>query len=149
MASELLEELPEECCEKCRFSRYDEDCVTWYCHRYPPSLALDECVIDLLSWPAIDINEDNPSLNWCGEFQPRKAKSDETPVESLGLSVRSRNALRRNNVHTIAELCEFTAARLLDECYAIGETSLQEIRETLAKLGKALKGDPPPPTSPA
>jgi hypothetical protein len=147
MASELPDEhvdelaLPEECCQKCRFALYDPDSVYWYCHRYPPSLALDECLIDLLSWPAIEMSEDNPSMNWCGEFQPKKIPGDDVPLSSIGLSNRATNALRRNNVYTVGSLCRFTADEFLDELDGVGCSVLNEVRKKLEKIGKALKGD--------
>lgn len=73
----MNEELPEECCAKCRFYMEDEH-GQLSCHRYPPTVtpATIRDMDDGERW--IEVTYDYPATNgydWCGEFQPRK----ETP----------------------------------------------------------------------
>lgn len=74
-----------------------------------------------------------------------------TPIESLGLSVRARKSLRRDDkqdelgprIETAEQLCLRSAAELLYR-RNFGHTSLREVRDALAARGLALRGDPPP-----
>ena len=59
-------------------------------------------------------------------------------VDELELSVRSRRALGRLNVRTLEELIVKTDAELLG-CKNFGVTSLNEIKERLARLGLSLR----------
>ncbi len=59
-------------------------------------------------------------------------------VADLELSVRSRKALQRLNINTVAELASRTEDELLG-CKNFGHTSLVEIREQLATLGLGLR----------
>ncbi|MCC7351903.1 MAG: tetratricopeptide repeat protein [Phycisphaerales bacterium] len=70
---------------------------------------------------------------------------DDTPPEILGknvadleLSVRSRKALQRLNINTIAELTSRTEDELLG-CKNFGQTSLNEIKQQLSTLGIGLR----------
>jgi len=60
------------------------------------------------------------------------------PVADLELSVRSRKALQRLNVTTLGELACRTEAELL-ACKNFGQTSLNEIKQTLASFGLSLR----------
>ncbi len=61
----------------------------------------------------------------------------ETPITDFELSVRSRNCLRRMNVHTIGDLLRITEAELL--AYKnFGETSLREIKAIVCSKGLQL-----------
>jgi DNA-directed RNA polymerase subunit alpha len=59
-------------------------------------------------------------------------------VADLELSVRSRKALQRLNINTVAELAARTEAELLG-CKNFGQTSLNEIKQQLAALGMSLR----------
>ncbi len=76
--------------------------------------------------------------------RPQSPVSDIPPeilakhVNDLELSVRSRKALQRLNINTVAELVARTQDELLG-CKNFGETSLDEIKEQLAKLNVTLR----------
>jgi DNA-directed RNA polymerase alpha subunit len=84
--------------------------------------------------------------DWCGEFQPRKPVAEprnpvlDWDVDSLDLCVRSRMALARDSVKTVQQLVEMSAAQLL-RIPKFGQTSLNELRECLAKHTLRLKDD--------
>ena len=59
-------------------------------------------------------------------------------VSDLELSVRSRKALQRLNLNTVAELAARTEAELLG-CKNFGQTSLTEIKQQLGTLGLSLR----------
>lgn len=56
------------------------------------------------------------------------------PVDELELSIRSANALRKNNIVYIGDLVKMTEAELLRTPY-FGRRSLNEIKELLAPMG--------------
>ncbi len=60
------------------------------------------------------------------------------PVADLELSVRSRKALQRLNINSLAELAARTEAELLG-CKNFGQTSLNEIKQQLSTFGLALR----------
>ena len=60
------------------------------------------------------------------------------PVDDLQLSVRSRKALQKLNLHVIGELTHKTEAELLG-CKNFGVTSLNEIKKALSNLGLSLR----------
>jgi DNA-directed RNA polymerase subunit alpha len=59
-------------------------------------------------------------------------------VGDLELSVRSRKALQRLNINTVAELASRTEAELLG-CKNFGQTSFNEIKQQLASIGLGLR----------
>src|SRR5688572_12324563 len=59
-------------------------------------------------------------------------------VADLELSVRSRKALQRLNINTLAELASRTEAELLG-CKNFGQTSLNEIKQQLGSFGLGLR----------
>jgi DNA-directed RNA polymerase subunit alpha len=59
-------------------------------------------------------------------------------VADLELSVRSRKALQRLNINTLAELAGRTEDELLG-CKNFGHTSLNEIKQQLASFGLGLR----------
>jgi DNA-directed RNA polymerase subunit alpha len=59
-------------------------------------------------------------------------------VADMELSVRSRKALQRLNINTVAELASRTEAELLG-CKNFGQTSLNEIKQQLASIGLGLR----------
>jgi DNA-directed RNA polymerase subunit alpha len=59
-------------------------------------------------------------------------------VADLELSVRSRKALQRLNINTLAELSSKTEDELLG-CKNFGQTSLNEIKQQLATFGLGLR----------
>ena len=59
-------------------------------------------------------------------------------VQDLELSVRSRKALQRLNINTVAELASRTEAELLG-CKNFGQTSLNEIKQQLGSFGLGLR----------
>lgn len=61
-------------------------------------------------------------------------------LSSLNFSIRTRNALRREGVKTVNELCQYTSDQILDT-RDIGITSLHEIRQVLSTIGRSLHGD--------
>jgi len=60
------------------------------------------------------------------------------PVGDLELSVRSRKALQRLNINSVAELAARTEAELLG-CKNFGQTSLNEIKQQLGAFGMSLR----------
>lgn len=77
-----------------------------------------------------------------GRFDPALLRS----VDDLGLSVRSSNCLRAENVYLVGDLIQLTDIDLL-KTPNLGRRSLNEIKEVLAQrglvLGTQLKGWPP------
>ncbi|MBN1818678.1 MAG: DNA-directed RNA polymerase subunit alpha [Sedimentisphaerales bacterium] len=67
------------------------------------------------------------------ELQARLA----TPIESLDLTVRSRNCLENHHVETVGQLVRMTEADLL-KIRSFGKTSLREIQRKLADMGLSL-----------
>ncbi len=61
----------------------------------------------------------------------------ETPVSDFELSVRSRNCLKKMNIHTIGDLLNISEAELLSY-KNFGETSLSEIKHILGLKGLSL-----------
>ena len=59
------------------------------------------------------------------------------PIESLDLTVRSRNCLESNHIETVGQLVNMTEADLL-KIRSFGKTSLREIQRKLADLGLSL-----------
>jgi DNA-directed RNA polymerase subunit alpha len=73
------------------------------------------------------------------------ATASNVPVEVMGksvadleLSVRSRKALQRLNINSLAELASRTEDELLG-CKNFGQTSLNEIKQQLATFGMGLR----------
>ncbi len=64
------------------------------------------------------------------EQQDKQNKTLETPISDFELSVRSRNCLRKMNIHTLGDLLKINENELLSY-KNFGETSLNEIREIL------------------
>ncbi len=72
-----------------------------------------------------------------------KQKKKKVTVEELDLSTRTKNALRENNIKTVAGLLRRKEETLLNK-EGIGEKSVQEIREALGDLGLTLPGSTMP-----
>ncbi|HMR49699.1 MAG TPA: DNA-directed RNA polymerase subunit alpha [Arachnia sp.] len=70
------------------------------------------------------------------------AESLNLPVEDLELSVRSYNCLKREGIHTVGELVARSEEDLLD-IRNFGSKSIDEVKETLATLGLALRDSNP------
>ncbi|WP_108870052.1 DNA-directed RNA polymerase subunit alpha [Tessaracoccus timonensis] len=70
------------------------------------------------------------------------AESLNLPVEDLDLSVRSYNCLKREGIHTVGELVARSEEDLLD-IRNFGSKSIDEVKETLAGLGLALRDSSP------
>jgi DNA-directed RNA polymerase alpha subunit len=62
------------------------------------------------------------------------------PIEDLGLSVRSYNALKRQSVDLISDLCNCSEAELLN-LRNFGPPSINEVKDKLTKLGLSLRDD--------
>ncbi len=62
------------------------------------------------------------------------------PISELNLSVRSRNCLKYVDVKVVGDLTKYSAQELM-EIKNFGKKSLVEIRQKLAELGLALKGE--------
>jgi DNA-directed RNA polymerase subunit alpha len=71
-----------------------------------------------------------------GGFEKRNAVLD-IPVTDFELSVRSRNCLKKMNIHTLGDLLRTTEAELLSY-KNFGETSLKEIKAMLTQKGLVL-----------
>jgi Bacterial RNA polymerase, alpha chain C terminal domain len=69
------------------------------------------------------------------------------PVEELGLPLRAFNSLRREGIHTVADLCARNEADLL-AIANLGPASVKEIKQKLAERGLAL-APAGPATAPA
>jgi DNA-directed RNA polymerase subunit alpha len=77
--------------------------------------------------------------------RPTTPSAGDVPTETLGksvadleLSVRSRKALQRLNINTLAELSSRTEDELLG-CKNFGQTSLNEIKQQLGTFGMSLR----------
>ena len=64
------------------------------------------------------------------------------PVEELKLTMRSYNCLKREGIHTVSELVSRSEQDLLD-IRNFGSKSIDEVKETLAGLGLALRDSNP------
>lgn len=64
----------------------------------------------------------------------------ETPIGDLEWSVRTRNVFSRFSIRTVGQLCDRSAAELSD-FPNFGRTCLREVRERLAGMGLALRGE--------
>ncbi|MGV1005200.1 MAG: DNA-directed RNA polymerase subunit alpha [Candidatus Nanopelagicales bacterium] len=64
-----------------------------------------------------------------------------TPIESLDLTVRSFNCLKREGIHSVGELVSRSEADLMD-IRNFGQKSIDEVKAKLASLGLALKDSP-------
>ncbi len=58
-------------------------------------------------------------------------------IENFDWSARSKRAMKRLSIYTLKDLVEHTEEELLD-CQNFGETSLEEVKETLNELGLSL-----------
>lgn len=75
-----------------------------------------------------------------GHKAPEKAALlSSSPIEKLGLSLRSENCLRAEGIRTIGELLLFSENALL-KTPNLGKRSLKEIKDTLVKHGLHLLG---------
>ncbi len=72
----------------------------------------------------------------------RKSQILETPISDFELSVRSRNCLKKMNIHTLGDLLNITEVELLSY-KNFGETSLREIKQILEtkslRLGQSIE----------
>ena len=64
-----------------------------------------------------------------------------TPIESLDLTVRSFNCLKREGIHAVGELISRSEADLMD-IRNFGSKSIEEVKDKLNTLGMALKDSP-------
>ncbi len=69
------------------------------------------------------------------------AEQLQTPIESLDLTVRSFNCLKREGIHTVGELISRSEADLMD-IRNFGSKSIEEVKDKLNTLGMALKDSP-------
>lgn len=60
------------------------------------------------------------------------------PVESLGLSIRAKNCLKRSNIYTVNDVCGKTRSELL-EIDNFGKKCLLEVSDALAMRNLSLK----------
>ncbi len=73
----MSEELPDECCAKCRFyDRDDYDVIDGdkfgFCRRYPPSINFERWRREVGLNPVCGVSPPVWEHDWCGEFQPRQ-----------------------------------------------------------------------------
>ncbi len=71
-----------------------------------------------------------------------KAEIFATPIESLDLTVRSFNCLKREGIHTLGELISRSEADLMD-IRNFGQKSIDEVKDKLRSMGMSLKDSPP------
>jgi DNA-directed RNA polymerase subunit alpha len=88
------------------------------------------------------------------EKEKRKSRQNkilEIPISDFELSVRSRNCLKKMNIHTVGDLLRTSEAELLSY-KNFGETSLREIKQILElkdmRLGMAIEDKEPPAVDP-
>jgi DNA-directed RNA polymerase subunit alpha len=65
-----------------------------------------------------------------------------TPIESLDLSVRSYNCLKREGINTVSELVALSEHQLMN-IRNFGQKSVDEVRDKLVELGLSLKDSMP------
>ena len=70
--------------------------------------------------------------------EPVPAYADE-PIEKLDLTVRSLNCLKREGVHTVGDLLNYSLEDLMD-IRNFGEKSVIEVKDKIEAMGLALKG---------
>ena len=64
------------------------------------------------------------------------------PIESLELTVRSYNCLKREGIHSVGELVARSEPDLMD-IRNFGAKSIDEVKAKLVSMGLALKDSPP------
>ncbi len=83
----------------------------------------------------------------CEEKRSTYAPSFDTMIEDTDISARARNALATEGIHTLTQLCRYTADDLL-EFRNFAETSLREVKVAMAVFGKHLRYDLTTPPGP-
>jgi len=76
-------------------------------------------------------------LRAAGQIPPELEQKLTMSIEELDLSVRAQNCLESENIQTVGDLITKTEAELL-AVRNLGKTSLQDIKDRLAKLGLSL-----------
>lgn len=121
-----------------------EDCLEQVLETHPNHFRAREFLRDVRSAQSMYYDEDQERVR-----EKHSALLD-IPVTDFELSVRSRNCLKKMNIHTLGDLLRTSEQQLLSY-KNFGETSLNEIRAMLAqkglRLGQALESIAP--TAPA
>ncbi|WP_146662224.1 DNA-directed RNA polymerase subunit alpha C-terminal domain-containing protein [Anaerohalosphaera lusitana] len=122
-----------------------ESCVEMVLNCHPNHKRAQLFLKDILSSQDMVYDEEKEKL------KSRRNKILEIPISDFELSVRSRNCLKKMNIHTIGDLLRITEAELLSY-KNFGETSLTEIKRILEqkglRLGMALEDKKPPAVEP-
>jgi hypothetical protein len=155
------EQLPDECCAKCRFGQKEIGTsdsghvfLRWVlCRRRPPILldGAKACVRDAEDGATVASAWSFPVMiddDWCGEFQlrpaspkPKRDPLSDQLIRDVDFSGRTKKALAKNGVTTLSQLCDKTEDDL--RCLRrIGDVAVANIRDTLAKIGWELKDEP-------
>jgi len=110
---------------------YAERCVRQVLDTNPNHARARLFIKDIEASKAMVLDEDRETLS------PRDSALLETPVTDFDLAVRTRNALRRMNIRTLADLLRISEAEL--RSYKnFGEASIEEIKSMLAQKKLAL-----------
>lgn len=97
-------------------------------------ITLAEAITAQLKYRADDIvPKESDASSYLKSYQSRRIKLD-----TLELSTRSRNALNREGLKTLGDLCRYTESDLLGIPH-LGRLSLNEIKEILHSHGLSLK----------
>lgn len=87
----------------------------------------------------VNLSEEGKNAKIMNEpIKPIDSKYSELKVEQLDITNRSKNSLRLQKVETVKDLLEKTEEEI-SKFRNLGEKSLEEIKEALAKLGLELK----------
>ncbi len=84
---------------------------------------------------------DSPEGGAVGAAAAKGGAEDTRPIGDLGLSVRTVNALKAAEIETVADLTKKTPSELLNTIKNFGQKSLDEIEESLQKMGLSLAAD--------
>jgi DNA-directed RNA polymerase, alpha subunit/40 kD subunit len=92
---------------------------------------------------ARDLNEEAEGIE-IGPAPVEAVLSNElsTPIESMDLSVRSYNCLKREGINTISELVALSEHQLMN-IRNFGQKSVDEVRDKLVEMGLSLKDTMP------
>jgi DNA-directed RNA polymerase subunit alpha len=92
---------------------------------------------------ARDLNEEAEGIE-IGPAPVEAVLSSElsTPIESMDLSVRSYNCLKREGINTISELVALSEHQLMN-IRNFGQKSVDEVRDKLVEMGLSLKDTMP------
>jgi DNA-directed RNA polymerase subunit alpha len=84
---------------------------------------------------------DSPKGGALGAATSEVGETNDSPIGDLGLPARTVNALKAAEIETVGDLLKKTPSELLGAIKNFGQKSLDEIQESLKKMGLSLAAD--------